>query len=135
MGRVSRGQSDNRQGNGPARRIRRVGVLMVLVGLGGGLVIGGSLRARAQAGQDQEAANIAKEVKEAPLRYMKNGEKPDSTGDGPYPAIKRQIDGPPDLVAYYPKNLAALGGHKMPIYIFGNGACSNDGASSRQHPL
>jgi len=110
-------------------------MFLLLAGLGGGLALGGSLRARAQAGQDQEAANIAKEVKEAPLRYMKNGEKPDSTGDGPYPATKRQVDGPPDLVAYYPRDLAALGDRKMPIYIFGNGACSNDGASSRQHLL
>jgi dienelactone hydrolase len=38
-------------------------------------------------------------------------------------------------VVYRPADLAALGARKLGVYIFGNGACSDDGASSRLHLL
>jgi dienelactone hydrolase len=74
-------------------------------------------------------------AQQVPQEQLDAARAPDSRGDGPYAPSKRQIDGPPDLVIYQPANLAALGSQKMPIYIFGNGACSEDGASSRQHLL
>ena len=85
--------------------------------------------------QDGAAAGLAREIAEAPVRYMKDGASPDSKGSGAYPAMKHQVAGLPNHVVYQPADLAALGTRKMPIYIFGNGACSEDGASSRQHLL
>lgn len=56
-------------------------------------------------------------------------------GSGPYPAIFEARSDLPDHVVYRPKDLARLGGAKMGIYIFGNGGCSADGTSSRNHLL
>jgi dienelactone hydrolase len=85
--------------------------------------------------QNLQDPNIAREMIEGPRRAIARSGVPDSRGDGPYPATKRQIDGPPGFVAYYPADLPALGKHKLPLYIFGNGACSEDGASARHHLL
>ena len=56
-------------------------------------------------------------------------------GSGPYPAVMEVDPSLPRHVVYRPKALAALGRKKMPIYIWGNGACSDDGASVRNHLL
>ena len=64
-----------------------------------------------------------------------SAEVPGDKGSGPYPAIM-EVD--PSLsrhVIYRPENLAALAGKKMPIYVWGNGACSDDAASVRNHLL
>lgn len=58
---------------------------------------------------------------------------PDSTGTGPYPAVKEMVASLPDHVVYRPANLAALGSHKLGILVWGNGGCSADGASARHH--
>jgi hypothetical protein len=103
-----------------------------------GLAIGGAalwITQAATAQQGGTSPDMAKEVAEAPTRYLRDTAQPDSAGAGPYPAIKRQVSSAPALVGYYPARLAALGSRKMPIYVFGNGACSEDGASSRQHLL
>ena len=81
------------------------------------------------------SSNRAKEVAEASARYVKNGASPDSIGSGPYPAIKQTIPNLTNHVIYRPENLGALQGRKMPLYLFGNGACSDDGPSSRHHLL
>lgn len=60
---------------------------------------------------------------------------PDTPGTGPYPAIKEEVASLPDHVVYRPADLAGLGDRKLGLYVFGNGACSNDGASSRLHLL
>ncbi len=41
----------------------------------------------------------------------------------------------PDHVVYRPADLSPFGRRKLGLYLFGNGACSNDGASSRNHLL
>lgn len=59
----------------------------------------------------------------------------DDHGSGPYPAVM-EVD--PSLsrhVIYRPENLAALKTKKLPIYIWGNGACTDDGASVKGHLL
>src|SRR5690606_34280727 len=61
--------------------------------------------------------------------------QPDSIGTGPFPALKEIDAGLPDQVVYRPADLSALGSTKLGIYVFGNGACSDDAASSRQHLL
>ncbi|MES2044475.1 MAG: hypothetical protein V4475_11390 [Pseudomonadota bacterium] len=56
---------------------------------------------------------------------------PDTPGSGPYPAIKTLDPDFPGHVIYRPANLAALGGRKLPVFVWGNGGCSGDGASAR----
>lgn len=60
---------------------------------------------------------------------------PDTPGTGRFAALKEEVDSLPDHVVYRPSNLAALGSTKLGIYLFGNGACVDDGASSRLHLL
>ncbi|WP_315761749.1 hypothetical protein [Sphingomonas sp. Y38-1Y] len=60
-------------------------------------------------------------------------ELPDTGGTGPYRAI-REVDATlPDHVVYRPADLGALKGRKLGILVWGNGGCSEDGASARQH--
>jgi dienelactone hydrolase len=60
---------------------------------------------------------------------------PDSTGTGPFSSIKEIDPGLPDQVVYRPADLDKLGDTKLGIYAFGNGGCSDDAASARQHLL
>jgi hypothetical protein len=60
---------------------------------------------------------------------------PDTPGTGPYTPLKEIDPGLPDQVVYRPADLSKLGDTKLGVYIFGNGACSNDGASARLHLL
>jgi dienelactone hydrolase len=70
----------------------------------------------------------------AAMRERQNA-MPDTPGTGPYPALKQTVPSLPDHVVYRPADLAKLGTRKLGVYIFGNGACSNDGASARLHLL
>ena len=58
---------------------------------------------------------------------------PDTPGDGPYPAMMEVDSGLPDHVIYRPADLSGLGGKKLGVFVWGNGACADDGASSRLH--
>jgi hypothetical protein len=60
---------------------------------------------------------------------------PDTPGTGPFAPLKEVDPGLPDQVVYRPADLAGLADEKLGIYVFGNGGCSNDGASSRLHLL
>src|SRR5690606_12569587 len=60
---------------------------------------------------------------------------PDTPGTGPFTPMKEIDPGLPDQVVYRPADLASLGDAKLGLYVFGNGACSNDGASARLHLL
>ena len=59
----------------------------------------------------------------------------DTPGTGRFAALKEIDPGLPGQVVYRPADLASLGDTKLGIYAFGNGACSDDGASSRLHLL
>ena len=82
---------------------------------------------RSAATEDRAAAMAA-------MRERQNS-IPDTPGTGRYPAIKEETPSLPEHVIYRPLDLGKLGTRKLGIYIFGNGACSNDGASSRLHLL
>jgi hypothetical protein len=56
-------------------------------------------------------------------------------GSGPYPVIFEAWDDLPNHVVYRPTNLAPARSHRLPIYVFGNGGCSADDTSSRNHLL
>lgn len=60
---------------------------------------------------------------------------PDSSGTGQFAVLKEIDAGLPDQVVYRPVDIEALGDQKLGLYIFGNGGCANDGASSRLHLL
>src|SRR6187402_2257983 len=70
----------------------------------------------------------------AAMRERQNA-TPDTPGTGRYPALKEEVASLPDHVIYRPADLGKLGSHKLGVYVFGNGACSNDGASARLHLL
>ena len=56
-------------------------------------------------------------------------------GSGRYPAIYEALPGLPDHVVYRPADLTRLGRERLPIYVWGNGGCSADATSSRNHLL
>ncbi len=70
----------------------------------------------------------------AEMRERQNA-TPDTPGTGKYPAMKETVASLPNHVVYRPADLGKLGATKLGLYIFGNGACSDDGASSRLHLL
>jgi dienelactone hydrolase len=76
---------------------------------------------------DQQAAMAAMRARQAAM--------PDTPGTGKFPAMKAEVPSLPDHVVYRPANLDKLGSTKLGVYIFGNGGCSNDGASARLHLL
>jgi hypothetical protein len=60
---------------------------------------------------------------------------PDTPGSGRFAAMKEEAASLPEHVLYRPVNIAAMGTTKLGVYLFGNGACVDDGASSRLHLL
>jgi hypothetical protein len=60
---------------------------------------------------------------------------PDTPGTGPFPAIKEEVASLPKHVVYRPADLSKLGNTKLGVLAWGNGGCSDDGASSRLHLL
>ena len=68
-------------------------------------------------------------------RIAANNKLPDPPGTGPYAAMKEEVASLPKHVIYRPANLAALGGRKLGVVAWGNGGCSDDGASTRFHLL
>lgn len=61
--------------------------------------------------------------------------RPDNVGTGAYPAMKEEVASLPAHVVYRPRDLNALGDQKLGVVAWGNGGCSDDGASSRFHLL
>lgn len=58
---------------------------------------------------------------------------PDTPGSGPFPALMEVDPALPDHVVYRPADLAAVGEGKLGVFVWGNGACADDGASARLH--
>ena len=67
-------------------------------------------------------------------RQAELNRRPDTPGTGRFPAIKEEVASLPRHVVYRPKDLAALD-TKLGVVAWGNGGCSDDGASSRVHLL
>lgn len=95
-----------------SRETNRIFTLMVLVG-----TLLATLAASAQ----------------APGQRQNDG--PDTPGTGLYPAMKEEDASLPDHVVYRPANIAAMGSLKMGVVAWGNGGCSDDAASARNHLL
>jgi hypothetical protein len=68
-------------------------------------------------------------------RQAELNKRPDTPGTGRFPAMKEEVAALPRHVVYRPKELGALGNTKLGVVAWGNGGCSDDGASSRFHLL
>jgi len=68
-------------------------------------------------------------------RNAGNDTRPDTPGTGRFPALKEEVAGLPKHVIYRPADLDALGSSKLGVVAWGNGGCSDDGASTRFHLL
>jgi hypothetical protein len=98
---------------------------VMLVVLGGLVVCAGAAQpTQTEAQRAQEAAERAR-----------HDRMPDTQGTGRFPAMKEEAASLPKHVLYRPRNLEGLGSTKLGVYLFGNGACVDDGASSRLHLL
>jgi hypothetical protein len=58
---------------------------------------------------------------------------PNTPGDGPYPATIETDPSLPGHVIYRPADLTPFDGGKLPILVWGNGACVDDGTAHRLH--
>jgi hypothetical protein len=58
---------------------------------------------------------------------------PNTPGDGPYPALIEADPSLPGHVIYRPADLTPFGGGKLPVVIWGNGGCADDGTAHRFH--
>src|SRR5688572_33043395 len=68
-------------------------------------------------------------------RQAEINKRPDTPGTGRFPAMKEEVASLPRHVVYRPRDLAALGSTQLGVVAWGNGGCSDDGASSRFHLL
>lgn len=72
-------------------------------------------------------------VRQTQQRLDAANQSPELTGSGPYPA-RMEVDlALPDFTIYRPADLASLAPKKLGVMIWGNGGCTNDGASARAH--
>jgi hypothetical protein len=85
--------------------------------------------------EQQPAAVPADRAAAAAERQAAINALPDTPGSGRFAAMKEEIASLPRHVVYRPRNLAALGDTKLGVVAWGNGGCSDDGASSRFHLL
>jgi hypothetical protein len=95
----------------------------------------GSAQAPADAESQAQAQARAEARAQAEARRRRQDATPDTRGTGPYPATKETDPSLPDHVVYRPADLEALGNTKLGVYVFGNGGCTDDGASARLHLL
>jgi len=58
---------------------------------------------------------------------------PNTPGDGPYPALVEADPTLPGHVIYRPADLTPFGGGELPVLIWGNGGCADDGTAHRFH--
>src|SRR5262245_17575796 len=72
---------------------------------------------------------------QAAERQRQQDATPDTRGTGRFPALKEVDPGFAEHVIYRPANFDALGAVKLGVYVFGNGGCTDDGASARLHLL
>jgi acetyl esterase/lipase len=112
------------------RRLAQLSALCVMVAAGGAAVAeppaAPSAMPAARAGFEQMIDRSIKHMNEV-------NRQPEISGTGPYPA-KIEVDlALPNATIYRPANLGRLGRTKLGLVIWGNGGCSNDGASALSH--
>lgn len=58
---------------------------------------------------------------------------PEIRGSGPYPAMSERDIAFPNATIYRPADLTRLGARKLGVVVWGNGGCTNDGASAYKY--
>jgi dienelactone hydrolase len=96
-------------------------LLATMVAFGATGIAQGQGEMTPQARQAMEAANAAYDA------------MPDTSGTGPYAAVKLTDLGLPEHLIYRPADLNGLGARKLGVLVWGNGGCSDDAASARLH--
>ena len=106
-----------------------------LVGLGMVVTVGAAIAAPAAAPNAMPAARAGfEQMIDRSIAHMQEANRrTEVTGTGPYPAGIEVDLALPNATIYRPANLAALGRTKLGLVIWGNGGCSNDGASALAH--
>ena len=79
-------------------------------------------------GTSSAQAPLAQDFQKAMDAYHK---LPDTPGTGRFPATKSTDPAFPGHVVYRPADLGKLGRRKLPIMLWGNGGCTDDGAAER----
>ncbi len=90
------------------------------------LMLSGAANVLAQDGGRPDPAAMRRALEE-------RNRLPNTPGDGPYPALVEIDDSLPGHVIYRPADLSPFGGGKLPVVIWGNGACADDGTAHRFH--
>jgi hypothetical protein len=93
----------------------------------------GSMIAVAAAQQPPAGAPVDRAAQERAAAEL--NARPDTPGTGQYPAMKEEVASLPRHVVYRPRDLGGMGARKLGVVAWGNGGCSDDGASSRFHLL
>lgn len=83
----------------------------------------------------QQVAPSPEQIAAQEAARARQAAMPDTPGTGAFPATKEEVASLPDHVVYRPADLGKLGSTKLGLYLYGNGGCSNDGASQRMHLL
>lgn len=96
----------------------------------GALIAAANAAIAQQNTEDAAEARAALEAERQRLNAL-----PDTPGTGPFAAMKEEVASLPGHVVYRPRDLTKLGDTRLGLYIFGNGGCADDGASSRLHLL
>jgi hypothetical protein len=82
--------------------------------------------------QSGDTAAAQEQARRTAARAAANA-MPDTSGTGPYAAVIATDPSLPNHVIYRPANLDRLGKKKLGILRWGNGGCTDDGASARLH--
>lgn len=109
------------------RNIRAIGLLL------GAFIMSAAANAETVV-NTEETSMSPEEIRE--VRATQQAEfdgVPATSGSGPFPAVMEVDPGLPNHVVYRPRDLGALDDRKLGILIWGNGGCTNDGASAQLH--
>ncbi len=92
------------------------------IGLGALIIAGQALA------QPAAPPQLPPDIRQAFDAYHK---LPDMPGTGPFASVKEVDPAFPGHVVYRPADLQKLGQRKLPILLWGNGGCTDDGAAER----
>ena len=77
--------------------------------------------------------SLSEITRQAVAKIQSANETSEVQGSGPYRACMETDLALPNATLYRPVNLSEMGQLKLGVVIWGNGGCSNDGASARKH--
>lgn len=80
-----------------------------------------------------QRAGFERMIQDARSRVASVNAMPELRGTGPYPAIMEVDLAFPTATIYRPDDLAGLGKRRLGLVLWGNGACSDDGASAHRY--